>query len=450
MMREDQPAQVPEAKQAGDIRTRWSWVEPSVWTDRMLTALEEGVKGGVWFSLIDKAASKRNLVAAADKVIANRGGAGVDRVSVKQFQRRIPKEVDKLHDSLKAGSYQPQAIRRVFIPKPGSAEKRPLGIPTVRDRVVQTALRNVLEPIFERTFAEQSYGFRPGRGCKDALRQVAKLLAEGYTWVVDADLKSYFDTIAHDKLMKRVREDVADSRVLRLIESFLCQAVLEELGEWRPEKGTPQGAVISPLLANIFLNPLDHAVTREGFKMVRYADDFVVLCRTQEEAQRALELIQEWTEREGLTLHPQKTKIVGLDDRNGFEFLGYHFRRSRRKPTKINRWPRDKSLKNVRETLRPHTKRTNGNSLSYVITKINPILRGWFEYYKHSTIRSDFQVLDGWVRQRFRSILRKRRKRKGRGRGADHQRWPNAYFTDLGLFSLVAAHGNAVSQSSRR
>jgi RNA-directed DNA polymerase len=416
----------------------------------MLTALEEGVKGGVWFSLIDKVASKRNLQAAADKVIANRGGAGVDRVSVKRFQKRTVQEIDKLHASLKAGTYQPQAIRRVLIPKPGSSEQRPLGIPTVRDRVVQTALRNALEPIFERTFAKHSYGFRPRRGCKDALGRVAKLLAEGHTWVVDADLKSYFDTIAHEKLMERVREHVADSTVLGLIESFLHQAVLEELGEWRPEKGTPQGAVISPLLANIFLNPLDHRAVKEGFEMVRYADDFVVLCRTQEEAQRALEAIQEWTEREGLTLHPQKTKIVGLDARNGFDFLGYHFRRSRRKPTKINWWPRDKSLTRVRESLRPHTKRTNGNSLSCVITKINPILRGWFEYYKHSTVLSDLRELDSWVRQRLRSLLRKRAKRKGRGRGTDHQRWPNAYFAELGLFSTVAAQGHAVSQSSRR
>lgn len=450
MTKEAEPAKVPEAKQAGDIRTRWSWVEPSVWTDRMLTALEEGVKGGIWFSLIDKVASKRNLEAAGAKVIANRGGAGVDRVSVKQFERRIAEEVDKLHTSLKAGTYQPQAIRRVHIPKPGSSEKRPLGIPTVRDRVVQTALRNVLEPIFEQTFAEQSYGFRPRRGCKDALRRVAELLAEGHTWVVDADLKSYFDTISHDQLMQRVRQHVADSRVLKLIESFLHQAVLEELREWRPEKGTPQGAVVSPLLANIYLNPLDHAMAQAGYEIVRYADDFVVLCRTQAEAQRALVLIQEWTERAGLRLHPAKTKIVGLDTDNGFDFLGYHFRQSRRKPDKTNRWPRNKSLKSVRESLRPHTRRTNGNSLSYAVTKINPILRGWFEYYKHSTILSDFRSIDGWVRQRLRSILRKRRKRKGRGRGADHQRWPNDYFTALGLFSLDAAHAQAVSQSSRR
>jgi RNA-directed DNA polymerase len=316
--------------------------------------------------------------------------------------------------------------------------------------VVQTALRNVLEPIFERTFAEQSYGFRPQRGCKDALRRVAKLLAGGHVWVVDADLKSYFDTISHDLLMQRVEEHVADSRVLELIKSFLRQAVLEELREWRPEGGTPQGAVVSPLLANIYLNPLDHSMAQAGYEIVRYADDFVVLCRTQAEAQQALARIQDWVAQAGLRLHPTKTKIVGLDARNGFDFLGYHFRRSRRKPNKINRWPRNKSLKSVRESLRPPTKRRNGNSLSYIIVKINPILRGWFEYYKHSTISSDFRALDGWVRQRLRSILRNRRKRKGRGRGADHQRWPNAYFAALGLFSLAAALAQAASQPSRR
>jgi RNA-directed DNA polymerase len=415
----------------------------------MLIALEEGVKGGVWFSLIDKVASKRNLEAAARRVIANKGGAGVDHVNVRQFKKAVDGEVEKLHRALEAGEYQPQAIRRVYIPKPGTAEKRPLGIPTVRDRTVQTALRSVLEPIFEKTFAECSYGFRPGRGCKDALRRVTELLSAGYTWVVDADLKGYFDTISHEGLMARVRERVTDGRVLELVESFLRQPIFENLQEWTPSEGTPQGAVISPLLSNIFLNPLDHLMSDAGYKIVRYADDFVVLCRTQEEAQRALVEIQKWTGEAGLTLHPSKTKIVGLDADHGFDFLGYHFRRSRRFPQRVNRWPREKSLKRVRDNLRPVTRRTNGRSLAVTIAKINPILRGWFEYYKHSTIPTDFVRLDGWIRHRLRSILRKRRKRKGRATGADHQRWPNAYFSKHGLLSLVAAHAEAI-QSSRR
>jgi len=449
MTTEDRPATVPEAKQAGDVRSRWEWAEPSVWTDRMLIALEEGVKGGVWFSLIDKVASKRNLEAAARRVIANKGGAGVDHVNVRQFKKAVTQEVEKLHGALKDGSYRPQAIRRVFIPKLGSPEKRPLGIPTVRDRTVQTALRNVLEPIFENTFAEHSYGFRPGRGCKDALRRVAELLKAGYTWIVDADLKGYFDTISHEGLMALVRERVTDGRVQDLLASFLRQPIFEDLREWTPTEGTPQGAVVSPLLSNIFLNPLDHLMSEAGFEIVRYADDFVVLCRTRADAERALETIQEWTNRVGLTLHPAKTKIVGLDADHGFDFLGYHFRRSRRYPQRINHWPREKSLNKVRESLRAVTRRTNGRSLDDTIARINPILRGWLNYYQHTTLPSVFEHLDSWVRQRLRSILRKRRKRKGYARGSDHNRWPNAFFTKHGLLSLAAARAQAI-QSSRR
>ena len=415
----------------------------------MLSALEDGVKGGVWFSLIDKVSSRRNLEAAARKVIANKGGAGVDRISVRQFQKRLPEEIEKLRIALRDGTYRPREIRRVFIPKPGSSGKRPLGIPTVRDRVVQTALRNVLEPIYERTFAKRSYGFRPQRGCKDALRRVNELLKAGYTWVIDADLKSYFDTIAHESLMERVRERATDGRVLALIECFLNQPVLEELSTWTPEIGTPQGAVISPLLANIYLNPLDHEMAEGGYEMVRYADDFVVLCKSKEEAHEALKQIQAWVKQAGLTLHPDKTKVVQVTTEQGIEFLGYHFRRSKRHSQRINRWPRAKSLKNLRDSIRPKTHRSNGHSLSYIIAAVNPTLRGWFGYYKHTQPTGTFRGVDSWVRQRLRSILRRRRKRKGRSRGTDHVRWPNTFFAKHGLFTLTAAHAVA-SQSSRR
>ncbi len=450
MTKEYEPASVPLAKQAGEVRDRWSWTEPSVWTSRMLTALEQGVKGGVWFSLIDKVVSRSNLEAAARKVIENSGAAGIDHVSVKQFQRRLPEELDALERSLREGTYRPQAIKRVYIPKPGSNEKRPLGIPTVRDRVVQTALRNVIEPIYEQTFAERSYGFRPGRGCKDALRRVAKLLGEGYRWIVDADLKSYFDTIPHETLMDRVRDHVADGRVLELIDQFLRQSVLEELKEWTPEKGTPQGAVMSPLLANLYLNPLDHLMAEAGHEIVRYADDFVVLCRTKEEAEQALARIRTWTDSAGLILHPVKTELLELTADRGFDFLGYHFRLSRKHPGKIHRWPKKKSLKKIRDTFRTHTRRTSGESLSTIIARLNSGLRGWFEYYKHSTILSDLRALDSWVRMRLRSILRKRRKRKGRAQVTDNERWPNAYFAEQGLFSLLTAHAKTVRQSSTR
>jgi len=430
-----------ETKQAGDVRARWEWTEASVWTERMLTALEKGVKGGQWFSLIDKVYPVPNLWAAFLEVKRNGGAAGVDGVTVEMFERRLVENLEKLARSLKDGTYCPQSIRRVYIPKPGSKEKRPLGIPTVRDRVVQAALRHVLEPIFERDFAEHSYGFRPKRGAKDALRRVDHLLKEGYHWVVDADLKSYFDTIPHDQLLGRVEAKVSDGKVLDLIEAFLTQNVMETAKSWTPQQGTPQGGVISPLLSNIYLDPLDHRMAEAGWEMVRYADDFVILCRSEADAQRALALVRQWAEQAGLKLHPEKTRLVDATQAGGFDFLGYHFERG-------YRWPREKSLRRFKETIRAKTRRASGQSLQFIIVKVNQTLRGWIEYFKHSHCTT-FKPIDQWVRMRLRSILRRRRGGRGRGRGSDHQRWPNAFFAKQGLFSLATAHA-AASQSSRR
>src|SRR5438094_2726383 len=314
---EAKPTAVPEAKQVGEVQARWAWTEPAVWTERMLTALEVGVKGGIWFSLIDKVYKPRNLRAAFAQVKANQGAAGGDHQTIEMFEADLETNLSKVSQQLADGSYRPQAVRRKWIAKPGSQEKRPLGIPTVRSRVVETALRNVLEPIFERDFAEHSYGFRPRRGCKDALRRVDYLLKAGNTWVVDADLQSYFDTIPKQKLLRRVAEKVADSRVLELVEAMLQQEVMEGLRHWTPEAGTPQGAVISPLLSNIYLDPLDHLMVQQGIEMVRYADDFVIMCRSEAEAQRALLLVQQWTAQAGLKLHPVKTRIVDATKHGG-------------------------------------------------------------------------------------------------------------------------------------
>jgi RNA-directed DNA polymerase len=433
--------QAEETPNPWAIRARWDWVEPAVWTERMLTALETGVKGGKWFSLMDKVYALPNLRQAFARVKANHGAAGVDHVTVEEFERDLEANLEKLSHALADQSYRPQAVRRKWINKPGSKEQRPLGIPTVRDRVVQAALRAVLEPIFERDFAAQSYGFRPKRGCKDALRRVDHLLKQGHNWVVDADLKSYFDTIPRAELMERVKTKIADGRVLKLLEAFLAQGVLEEMNFWTPEAGTPQGAVISPLLSNIYLDALDHRMAAQGIAMVRYADDFVVLCGTQEEAERALEEVRRWTAQAGLTLHPAKTRIVDARQAGGFDFLGYHFERGMR-------WPRRKSERKFRDTIRAKTRRTHGQSLRATIVDLNRTLVGWFEYFKHSH-KITFATLDGWVRMRLRSILRRWRGRRGPGRGADHQRWPNAYFAERGLFSLVTAHATAC-QSSRR
>ncbi|MHC1725310.1 MAG: group II intron reverse transcriptase/maturase [Syntrophobacteraceae bacterium] len=434
---EDIPAAVPEtAKQAGEAKPmQWDWVERSVWTERMLEALERGVKGNVWFSLIDKVCRLATLKAAWLRVRANGGSAGSDHQSIMGFERDLEANLTRLEEELRNGTYCPKDVRRVYIDKPGSKDKRPLGIPAVRDRVVQAALRMAIEPIFERDFVSGSYGFRPKRGCKDALRQVDQLLKSGCIHVVDADIKAYFDSIPHDLLMSEVRKCIADGRVLKLLEAFLKADILDEMEHWTPEGGTPQGAVISPLLANLFLHPVDIAMAEAGYRMVRYADDFVVLCVSEAEAQAALALVSKLIEERGLSLHPEKTKTVDLSQpKSEFEFLGYRFRR-------FTRWPRKKSLVKVKDSIRQKTGRSQGHSLEAIIKDVNSTLRGWFEYFKHADHRI-FPRLDGWIRRRLRSILRERRGRGGISRGYDHMRWPNKFFDEHGLFSLKTAHAS--------
>jgi RNA-directed DNA polymerase len=433
---------VPKAaKQGREVAPEWAWTEASVWTERMLATLERGIKGGKWFSLMDKVYRMENLQSAFEEVRKNEGAAGIDGQGIEQYEKGCPERLVRVQGWLQKGEYTPKPVKRVWIPKLGSKELRPLGVPTVEDRIVQTALRNVLEPIFENTFAEHSYGFRPGRGAKDALRRVDRLLKAGKVWVVDADLKGYFDTIPQDKLMEKVGEHVSDGAVLELVERFLKQGVLENGKDWKPtELGTPQGAVISPLLANIYLNPLDHLMAGLGKEMVRYADDFVILCESQVEAQAVMEKLREWVGEAGLILHPTKTRIVDATQRGGFDFLGYHFEQG-------YRWPRQKSLDKFKDTIREKTGRLRPDSLQTIIEEINLSVSGWFEYFRHS-VANVFTRLDKWIRQRLRSVLRKRHKLQGRSRGRDHQRWPNAYFAELGLISMALARRKA-SQSRR-
>jgi RNA-directed DNA polymerase len=414
----------------------WAWVEAEVWTDRMLSALGNGVKGGKWYSLIDKVYALATLELAWEKVQANKGAAGVDGQSVDRFAAKAGVYLSELATALREGSYRPQAVKRVEIPK-GDGRTRPLGIPTVKDRIVQQAVRLVIEPIFESGFCDGSYGFRPERGCHDALRVVDRLLKEGYTHVVDADLQSYFDTIPHDGLMARVEERVSDGRVLDLIRGWLEADILHGLDRWTPVTGSPQGAVISPLLANIYLDPLDRLIAEHGYPMVRYADDFVILTRSHAEAEAALALVKVWTAANDLTLHPEKTRIVNCQKKGkGFEFLGYRFARGRR-------YVRKKSLDKLKDAIREKTRRTRGQSLKVIIADLNWTLRGWFGYFKHAH-PSIFVALDQMIRRRLRAILRKQERRPGVGNDrADHQRWPNAYFANAGLFALHTAWQSA-------
>jgi len=399
----------------------------------MLDALERGVKGGVWYSLIDKVYARETLTASWKQVRRNQGSAGVDRVTIPHFEQHLENRLDRLHEELRSGAYKPEAIRRVEIPKAGSRETRPLGIPVIGDRIVQTALRSVIEPIFEIDFAESSYGFRPKRSTKDALRRVQAMLDEGRAWVVDVDIQRYFDTIPHELLMKEIEKKIADRRVLGLIEGYLKQDVLLTTKSYAAiEKGTPQGAVISPLLANIYLHRVDVVMEQAGYGYVRYADDCVILCRTREEAEGALQCIHDQMASLKLTLHPEKTKLIDVTAPGGFDFLGYHFERGRR-------YPRKKSLRKLKDTVRQWTGRSNSHSLRQLIDILNPILRGWFSYFKHSRATT-FKLVDGWVRRRLRSILRRYRRTRGIANGGDNLRWPNAYFRQMGLFTMVEAH----------
>jgi RNA-directed DNA polymerase len=429
---------VPErATQEAETRRRrqWWWAEATIWTERMVSALVNGVRGGKWYSLMDKVVRPTTLDAAWRKVARNLGSAGVDGQSIERFAAQAERYLQELQHSLEDGSYRPHPVKRVEIPK-GDGRTRPLGIPTVTDRIVQTALKMVIEPIFETQFRPGSYGFRPGRSCKDALREVDRLLEVGFAWVVDADLQSYFDSIPHDRLMALVAGSISDGPVLSLLEGFLQQDIMKDMARWRPTTGTPQGAVISPLLANLYLHPLDLLMEESRCRMV-YADDFVILCRTEEEALAALRQVEAWVAANGLTLHPDKTRVG--DSRQpgqGFDFLGYRFEAGRR-------LVRKKSLKALKDKVRSMTSRSRGDSLERIISDLNPMLRGWFGYFQHAT-PALFSVLDGFVRRRLRAILRKQEKRPGIGRcQADHQRWPNVFFAAHGLFTLRTAYEQA-------
>jgi RNA-directed DNA polymerase len=420
----------------------------------MLECLRRGgPKGGRWYSLHDKVFAERTLLAAFDRVARNGGAPGVDGMTVAQFDENLGTEIRRLRQAWEAGTYRPQPIRRTWIPKPGTNEQRPLGIPTVRDRVVQAALVLVLEPIFDVEFSEHSHGFRHGHSAHGCLDAVLKHLKEGRIFVVDADLKGYFDSIPHERLLALVARKVTDGRILELIGAFLRAGIMESGTITEPQAGTPQGGVISPLLANLYLDELDHLMAGSGVAMERYADDFVICCRTQDEAEQVLTLVREWTTQVGLTLHPTKTRIVDLGHIGShIDFLGFRLERGTDKKgrARILRKVRPKSLDRIKEALRIRTTRTNGESLATIVARLNPVLRGWFAYFR-SAVRPTHALLDKLIRRRLRALLCKRRgwEMPSWGRGWHQRKWPNAFFAQLGLFSLEAASAG-YSRAHRR
>lgn len=430
---ERKPASVfEETKQVGEVRARWPFAEPSVWTETMLATLERGIEGGKWFSLCDKAFSSRNLAASFAKVKANDGTHGVDGISVSRFESRLEENLSQLRKELMEGLYRPQPVRRVWIPKPGTKERRPLGIPTVRDRVVQTAVKAALEPIFEREFKDGSFGFRPGRSCHKALSRVYRSLMNGSAYVVDADLRKFFDTIPHEVILRGLKEKVSDGKLLAVVEGYLLQGAMDGWSyEAASEEGTPQGSVISPLLANIALHGLDVLAEESGLELVRYADDFVVMCKDEEQAESALEQVREWVKTQGLGLHPEKTRIVDYGAGESFDFLGFTFWNGKF-------FPRKKSVQNLRGKVRDRTRRNSGKSLKATIAELNPVLRGWYNYFKASSI-CPFERADGFVRRRLRAMLDRRNGHRPGYIGPTLRRWPNKFFEREGLYSMAAA-----------
>ena len=365
------------------------------------------------------------MLEAFRAVKRNRGAAGVDKVSIQMFQQNLDDNLNKLMRELKDGSFCPVPLRRVHIPKgPGSTKTRPLGIPTVRDRVAQEVLRRLLAPIFEPLFHENSYGFIPNRNCHMAIQRVLELHQQGNLVVLDADICGFFDNLTHPIIMKAVAAEIADGNILRLVERFLTAGVMED-GVFSPTNiGTPQGGVISPLLANIVLNHLDWELDRMGYRFARYADDFVVVCRTEREAQEALTVVQRVLETElGLKLSPEKTKIGGYG--KGYDFLGFHLSsRSKRM--------REKSLQKFQAKIREFTLR-HYNLDRRVIEKLNRVIRGTANYFTplFSTCRGTFQKLDSWIRMRLRCMKTKRKNYN------DNRRLRIKYFRHkLGLLTL--------------
>lgn len=353
-----------------------------------------------YYSLIDKVYDMKNLDVAWEEVKRNKGSGGVDGISIEEFKKQDWIRLWEIQRLLRENRYEPAPVRRKYIKK-DNGKWRPLGIPTIRDRIVQQAVRRVIEPLFEQYFYPHSYGFRKNRSAHQALNTVQQARKAGYEYVVDLDIQSYFDEIPHDRLMEKVRERVTDGKVLNLIKKWLTAGVMEDDQFHETEIGSPQGGVISPLLANIYLNQFDWGMKEKGFPVVRYADDAIVFCKTREQAKKAYQAARDILEDElQLRMHPVKTKIVQFEE--GFHFLGFQF-------WKEYRVLPEKKAKKYRDKVREATRRQQGRNTEQMIKRLNEVVRGFGNYYQIGNVKKKFRRLDEWTRMRVRAFIRKKK-----------------------------------------
>jgi len=406
-------------------------------------------------SLMDKVYKRKNLEMAWAKVQANRGSGGVDGQSLEEFSAQLDQQLDRLQKELQEDVYQPRPVRQVQIPKAGKpGEYRMLGVPTIFDRVCQQALLNRLEPIFEPIFDEANFGYRRGRSTQDAMRKVWKEILSGREWIVDADLKDFFGSVEHEKLLTLLAQRIADGRVLRLIKAMLKAGSYGKGRLYPTERGTPQGGVVSPVLSNVLLTPFDREMRRKGYQVTRYADDWVVTCKSAAEARAAIAAAQKILEQLGVVLHPQKTRVVHV--RQGFEFLGYKIKRGQR-PLRLRSqqirsgvrdgdlyaYPKVKSIRRFMDQVREQTKRRIPLTTSELIAALNPVIRGWGNYYKRAHVRKLFSRLNGWIIHRIWSHRCKRWRNMGWKQLPERK-----LYGEFGLVNLIRLIPSIASQKS--